>query len=55
MYHDRHAFSFREADHLTRIHLRLGLEDLGFRVEECGSDLTIANERDPELGEGSPA
>ena len=35
------SFVFDEADHLTRIHLKLGLEDVGFTVEEEGSKLKI--------------
>lgn len=34
-------FSFSERDHLTRIHLRLSLEDLGFAVEERADELTL--------------
>ena len=34
-------FSFDEQDHLTRIHLKLGLENLGFLVEEDGDDLSL--------------
>ena len=34
-------FSFGEQDHLTRIHLKLGLENLGFVVLEDGGDLAL--------------
>ncbi len=27
-------FSFDEPDHLTRIHLKLALQDMGFQIEE---------------------
>lgn len=33
------VFSFEEGDHLTRIHLKLALEDIGFLV--CEHDDTI--------------
>ena len=39
-------FSFDEPDHLTRIHLRLELEDLGFVIREDGTDLHIVPEED---------
>lgn len=35
-------FSFTEPDHLTRIHLLLALEDLGFEVSETGLVLSFA-------------
>ena len=39
---DDWAFSFEEADHLTRIHLKLALEDVGFAVEEADDTIAIA-------------
>ena len=36
-------FAFSEADHLTRIHLRLALEDIGFTVEEAADKLRLAD------------
>ncbi len=36
------AFAFEEADHLTRIHLKLALEDVGFEVEEADDVIAIA-------------
>ncbi|EZP52937.1 MULTISPECIES: hypothetical protein [Sphingomonas] len=33
------VFALRENDHLTRIHLKLALEDIGFVVDE--DDVTI--------------
>ncbi len=41
------AFAFEEADHLTRIHLKLALEDVGFEVAEADDVIAIA-------GAGSP-
>lgn len=38
---DTSAFSFDEADHLTRIHLKLALEDVGFVVEEAATTIRI--------------
>ncbi|HEX8484527.1 hypothetical protein [Sphingomonas sp.] len=38
------AFAFDEADHLMRIHLKLGLEDLGFVVVEENSTLALFGE-----------
>ena len=35
------VFEFDEADHLTRIHLKLGLEDLGFPVREDNNTIII--------------
>jgi hypothetical protein len=37
----RPLFSFGERNHLTRIHLKLGLENLGFVVVEDGDDLSL--------------
>ena len=36
-------FAFSEAVHLTRIHLRLALEDIGFTVEEAADELRLAD------------
>ena len=36
------AFSFDEADHLTRIHVKLALEDVGFAVVEQAETIHIA-------------
>jgi len=56
-------FSFSEPDHLIRIHVRLELEDAGFRVAEEGDDLAIVDEaaadptgvgRDPAPARASP-
>ena len=41
-------FAFSEADHLTRIHLRLALEDAGFSVEEAADELRLVG----PLGKG---
>ncbi|MCP3735208.1 hypothetical protein M9979_10035 [Sphingomonas sp. RP10(2022)] len=41
---ESHVFSFEEADHLTRIHLKLALEDVGFAVEEDAVTLGIVTE-----------
>ncbi|MCU6455037.1 hypothetical protein LPN01_13200 [Sphingomonas sp. A2-49] len=49
------AFALEEADHLTRIHLKLALEDVGFVVTE--RDATISLEVEPaalSFGEGGP-
>lgn len=46
-------FSFDEQDHLTRIHLKLGLENLGFVVLEDGGDLALVGAK--PTGEASPA
>jgi hypothetical protein len=40
-------FSFEERDHLVRIHLLLGLEDLGFEVVELGTEIAISTEPNP--------
>lgn len=40
------AFSFDEADHLTRIHLKLALEDVGFAVVEEADTIRIASSED---------
>jgi hypothetical protein len=37
-------FSFAEPDHLIRIHVRLELENAGFRVAEDGVDLAIVED-----------
>jgi hypothetical protein len=38
-------FAFAEPEHLTRISLKLRLEDIGFVVEEDGDGLAIAGAR----------
>jgi hypothetical protein len=40
------VFSFDEPDHLTRIHLKLGLEDLGFLIKEQVDTLAITTSRE---------
>jgi hypothetical protein len=40
------AFVFVEADHLTRIHLKLALEDVGFAVVEDAETIRIAAAED---------
>ncbi len=42
-------FSFGERNHLTRIHLKLGLENLGFVVVENGDDLSLVGAK-PTVG-----
>ena len=42
------VFSFEEADHLTRIHIKLGLEDLGFPVREEDHQIIIDDPTPPE-------
>jgi hypothetical protein len=37
-------FIFVEADHLTRIHVKLGLEDVGFVVAEEMDQLAVSTE-----------
>ena len=44
------VFSFQEGDHLTRIHLKLALEDIGFRV--CEHDETILLGAEPSQDSG---
>ena len=44
---DPAAFSFDETDHLTRIHLKLALEDVGFAVVEEEETIRIAPSEDP--------
>lgn len=34
-------FALEEADHLTRIHLKLGLEDIGFDVLETQDTIAL--------------
>jgi hypothetical protein len=41
------VFDFAEGDHLTRIHLKLGLEDLGFAVVEDGHVLKLIDPSEP--------
>lgn len=43
--------SIVEADHLTRIHLKLGLEDIGFVVREEDARLTLDVPEDMPLNE----
>ncbi|USU06643.1 hypothetical protein NF700_07075 [Sphingomonadaceae bacterium OTU29MARTA1] len=43
-----HLFAFEEADHLTRVHLKLALEDIGFAVDERERTIAI-------LGHGGTA
>lgn len=35
------AFSFSERDHLTRIHLKLGMENVGFIIREEGNEIVV--------------
>ncbi len=35
-------YHFVERDHLTRIHLAIGLQDMGFVARECGDHVIIA-------------
>lgn len=35
------VFSFEEPDHLTRIHLKLALEDVGFAVSEEADTIAL--------------
>jgi hypothetical protein len=41
------VFSFEEADHLKRIHMKLGLQDLGFPVREEDNQLIIDDPNKP--------
>lgn len=51
---DEPVFEFDEASHLMRVHLKLGLEDLGFSVVEDGERVSIVRARPDARGE-SPA
>ena len=42
------VFSFEEVDHLKRIHMKLGLQDLGFPVREEDNQLIIDDPSKPE-------
>ncbi len=39
-------FALDEADHLTRIHLKLGLEDVGFDVRETQHTIALVGPSD---------
>lgn len=41
------VFSFREPDHLTRIHLKLALEDAGFAVREEETTIALCDSARP--------
>ncbi|HEU0066028.1 MAG TPA: hypothetical protein VFQ57_02180 [Sphingomonas sp.] len=45
MQRDPTLFEFQEPDHLTRIHLKMELEDLGFVVDESVEALAIVGGR----------
>ena len=47
-------FALVEADHLTRIHLKLGLEDVGFAVKEQNDTIALVGTPDPTVAEDSP-
>lgn len=57
------VFSFDEADHLTRIHLKLALEDAGFVVSEDAETIALCDTTRPAAADrptvrtryGSPA
>lgn len=38
------VFSFKEPDHLTRIHLKLALEDVGFAVSEEADVIALCDD-----------
>jgi len=40
------VFSFQEPDHLTRIHLKLALEDVGFAVVENADTIALCDAAD---------
>ncbi len=56
---DEPFFAFEEPDHLLRIHLKLGLQDIGFDVAEQDNDLVIATgaraEAQPERSNATAA
>lgn len=47
------VFWFEEADHLKRIHMKLGLQDLGFPVREEDNQLIIDDPNKPGVS-GAP-
>ncbi|WP_243402931.1 MULTISPECIES: hypothetical protein [Sphingomonas] len=47
-------FALVEADHLTRIHLKLGLEDVGFAVKEQDDTIALVGTPDPTVAKESP-
>lgn len=47
-------FALIEADHLTRIHLKLGLEDVGFAVTEQDDTIALIGTPDPGVAARSP-
>ncbi len=50
------VFAFEEADHLTRIHVKLALEDVGFAVQEEDATIRIgAPPADVSIALNAPA
>lgn len=47
------VFSFQEPDHLTRIHLKLALEDVGFAVSEDVDTIALCDTRPDGAAPGS--
>lgn len=47
-------FALVEADHLTRIHLKIGLEDVGFQVQEHADTITLLGVPDPTVAAETP-
>jgi hypothetical protein len=47
------VFSFDEADHLTRIHLKLALEDAGFVVYEDAETIALCDTTRPTASDRS--
>jgi hypothetical protein len=48
-------FALVEADHLTRIHLKLSLEDVGFAVKEQDDTIALVGTPDPTVPTRSSA
>ena len=48
---DNPVFEFDEASHMIRVHLKLGLEDIGFWVVENGERVSIVRARPDAPGE----
>jgi hypothetical protein len=47
------VFAFEEGDHLTRIHLKLALEDIGFVVCEEDETIHLLHKADCETRDGA--
>lgn len=47
-------FALVEADHLTRIHLKLGLEDVGFDVREAADTIALLGCPDADTAAATP-